>query len=607
MADAGLYQYRLPSGQTTLIGDPTLNKGMLAGATFVGQQGNPTATDPLAAHSALPGASTSPSAILPGAGTPPPDMPSPGAVSGATAQLSRTPADIASSALSFEDAVVQRSQGIIDTIEKSFNSVISQAGGNAASASAASGFAGSPQSGEMTANAEEPYIEQRAAAVSKAIEDIRNQAASDYQQYESMGTTNAENTITAYQTGQANLVKTATSLFSTGVTPDELKSSNPQEYTYLLQNAYNNDPNAMNAAYAAAAKSTLMNSGQPIYQSGGTMVFARMTGVNADGTPNIQFIPVTSGNIPPGYKMQSNNQTSQGQVITTFAPTDSNGNVILDPSKPNGGVITMLNGQEIGGAGSNPNVNPILSGQTIGSTTLGVVPNGVSQANALAAQAVIEGKAPPPSSSTGSIASNAANQQMRAYMEANGYDLTKATEDWTAVQKWTNTENSATVVRARVAADSAQQYITTLRGLAQQWNQTDPVHVLNHVNFQAALNGAYGQTQQNIAQQVQTQIADLTSDMGSVYRYGLSSTDSSMEQATKTLSTDWNGGELNASLDIISQNLQVRINSLNSPQNAVSATGDAGGSNPYIGGTDSGTPGGGGSASAFIDSSFWGQ
>lgn len=44
----GLYRYQLASGQEATYGDPTINKDVLAGAKFLGQQGNPSATDPLA-------------------------------------------------------------------------------------------------------------------------------------------------------------------------------------------------------------------------------------------------------------------------------------------------------------------------------------------------------------------------------------------------------------------------------------------------------------------------------------------------------------------------------------------------------------------------------
>lgn len=187
---------------------------------------------------------------------------------------------------------------------------------------------------------------------------------------------------------------------------------------------------------------------------------------------------------------------------------------------------------------------------------------------------------------------------MKAYFAANNYDLTSATEDWNAVTKWQTTVDSATFQRAIVAADSAQQYINGgtlpdgtvspgMRNLAAQWHETNPVQALNAANVTAALNGAYGQSMQNIAQQMTTQLADLQADMASVYRYGLSSTDSSMENAGATLSTNWDEGQLDSSLDIISQNLQVRINSLKNPGNALSASGDS--SNPYIGGS-SGQP-----------------
>lgn len=44
----GLYRYRKPAGEEVLIGDPEINRGMLQGSTYLGRQGDPNATDPLA-------------------------------------------------------------------------------------------------------------------------------------------------------------------------------------------------------------------------------------------------------------------------------------------------------------------------------------------------------------------------------------------------------------------------------------------------------------------------------------------------------------------------------------------------------------------------------
>lgn len=587
---------------------PTINSGGGSsgngGSSTVSTPNTPVTPNPTSTGSTqtyLPGSpqNSPPPVNIPNTPTPPattqpapvdPTMPSSGSVSAATAQLANdsNPQNLESGSLAYQDEALQHSQNLIDQIEQSFNSAISTAGGNAAAASAALGFAGSPEAGAMTQMAEEPNIEARSNAVAQASLAIQAQASNDYNTFVSTADTNAQNVITAWQKSQANLVATATSVWASGVTPSALQQSNPEEYQYLLM-AYNGDPNAMNAAYIAANRANLLNNGQPVYQNGGNMVFAQYEGQNPDGTPKIVFTQSQDADIPQGYKMQSSNQTSQGQVINTYAPVDSNGNVV-DPSQ----VITTLNGVQISGpgtpAGNGIGTNPALTGQTIGGTTLGVVPNGVTATNALAAQAVMDGTAPPPSSSTGSISSNAANQQMRAYMSANGYDLTSATEDFTAVQKWQSTVNGPTFQRAIVAADSAQQYITTLQGLAQQWNSNDPVNALNAANLTAALNGAYGPQQQAVAQQMQTQIADLQADMGSVYRYGLSSTDSSMENAAQTLSTSWDQNQLDASLQIIAQNLQIRINSLKNPANALSASGDQGTDNSYEG-SDSDTSG----------------
>jgi hypothetical protein len=225
-----------------------------------------------------------------------------------------------------------------------------------------------------------------------------------------------------------------------------------------------------------------------------------------------------------------------------------------------------------------------LSGSTIGSVTLGIVPKSVNQEQAINGQGIIDGKLPP--SLSGSMSGE--KYKISAYLAANGYDLTKATEDWTAVTKWIATENSSTVQRAIVAADSANNYISNLRDLESQWKSTS-IQPLNWANFQSALQGVQGESQQDIAQNIETQIADLTVDMGSVYRYGLSATDESLKVATKTLSTNWGDKQMGASLDTIENNLKIRINSLKNPQNIQSPSGQ---SNQYISGGDTVDTGG---------------
>ncbi len=218
-------------------------------------------------------------------------------------------------------------------------------------------------------------------------------------------------------------------------------------------------------------------------------------------------------------------------------------------------------------------ITPGLVGSTPG---LGIVPSGVRETSALVGKSIIDGNQPP------NISNSLSGQgfEIKAYLEANGYNLTKATQDWNAVVKWQATVNSATFQRAIVAADSATNYIQNLRNLSSQWESSN-FPVLNYVNFEAALQGVKGQDQQALAQQIKTQIVDLTQDMSSVYRYGLSGTDNTLKSSGETLSTNWGNKQLNASLDIIDQNLKVRINSLKSTSNVLSASGND--KNQYIG------------------------
>lgn len=206
--------------------------------------------------------------------------------------------------------------------------------------------------------------------------------------------------------------------------------------------------------------------------------------------------------------------------------------------------------------------------------------SGTSDAD-LIAQAIINGDQPP--SLTGLYGKGAS---VRAALEANGYNLTAATEDWNAMQKWTSTQNSATVIKAQTAAETAQQEVTNLQGLLQQWHSSN-FPILNAAEVKTAMNGALGPDAQNLATQINDQIIELNQDMGSVYRYGNSPTDSSMQSASETLKQNWSNAQIMSALDVLNKNVAYRINALRSTQNIVSGTGAP---NQYVGAASSTTP-----------------
>ncbi len=143
------------------------------------------------------------------------------------------------------------------------------------------------------------------------------------------------------------------------------------------------------------------------------------------------------------------------------------------------------------------------------------------------------------------------------------FDLVKANEDWSATQKYLSTLNGQQQVRLRQAVQFTSDSLPIIRGLAQEWDGGQ-FPILNKANLALAKNGAFGDKAASIAQRLTAQIADVTSELGTVYKGGNSSTDESLALAAKNLSGDWQKKVLMDSLDQVDQNLKIRKNSIKS-------------------------------------------
>jgi hypothetical protein len=150
---------------------------------------------------------------------------------------------------------------------------------------------------------------------------------------------------------------------------------------------------------------------------------------------------------------------------------------------------------------------------------------------------------------------------VRAELERHGYNLTKATQDWTATQKYLSTLNGAQQTRLRQAVAFTTESLPIVRGLVTEWDSAG-LPLLSKANLDAAASGAYGPTQQSLAVRLRGQIADLTSELGTVYKGGNSSTDESLKLAAQNLSGNWSKQAALDALAQIEQNLTIRKNSM---------------------------------------------
>jgi hypothetical protein len=141
------------------------------------------------------------------------------------------------------------------------------------------------------------------------------------------------------------------------------------------------------------------------------------------------------------------------------------------------------------------------------------------------------------------------------------FDLAKAAQDWQATTKYLGTLNGQQQTRLRQAVEQVQESVPLVRSLVTEWDSTG-IPALSSANLKAAKAGAYGNKAQSLANRLDAQIADMTSELGTVYKGGNSSTDESLKLAAKNLQSDWSKQAALDALVQIEQNIKYRKNSM---------------------------------------------
>lgn len=150
---------------------------------------------------------------------------------------------------------------------------------------------------------------------------------------------------------------------------------------------------------------------------------------------------------------------------------------------------------------------------------------------------------------------------VKAELERRGYDLTAANLDWQAIQKYTATLNGAAMTRLRQATEFAYESIPLVEDLSKQWERGG-FPPLNKAKLIAAKNGLLGPEAQSIATKLDVQIADMQSELATVYRGGNAATDESLKKASGMLNADWSQSQFQSAVDLLKQNLTIRKNSI---------------------------------------------
>lgn len=145
-----------------------------------------------------------------------------------------------------------------------------------------------------------------------------------------------------------------------------------------------------------------------------------------------------------------------------------------------------------------------------------------------------------------------------------GFDLARANQDWKATQKYLATLNGAQQTRLRQAVAFTSDALPLIRELVTEWDSYG-IPVLSKKNLDAAAAGTYGNKAQSLARRLKAQIADLTSELGTVYKGGNSSTDESLKLAAENLQGDWSKRAALDALTQIDKNLEMRRGSMRLP------------------------------------------
>jgi len=194
------------------------------------------------------------------------------------------------------------------------------------------------------------------------------------------------------------------------------------------------------------------------------------------------------------------------------------------------------------------------------SSSVGSIFGGTSASGSdvqLIAQAIIDGNQPPVV--TGLYGNTAA---VRAELQRQGFDYTKANQDWTATQKLLATMNGAQQTRLRQAINQVPDLLESAKSLADEWDSMG-LPGLSKANLALAKSGAKGQEAQSLAVRLDAQIADVVSDLATVYKGGNSSTDESLKLASSQLSSNWGRKAFDDAVEMAKNNVKIRQNSLN--------------------------------------------
>jgi len=257
--------------------------------------------------------------------------------------------------------------------------------------------------------------------------------------------------------------------------------------------------------------------------------------------PNIATNDLSSPEVSPTANIA-------GKGIVPIAPPDFSKNQDSLTST----VTNSLNPQKdeiIPGVTGRDLVNGILKKRfgVGGTAASNATPEEIQQT----AQGIISGKLPPDRKYYRDTL------RVDAELQKQGFNMSDASQEWKATQKFLSSVNSEKQVRLRQAISSVKDALGGLDTLNQEMARS---------NF-APLNKAQLAIQANSGNPLATkflgQINIIQDELGQVFMGGNSPTERALELAAQTLKGNWSQDQLKAAMDNVRANLGYRENAIN--------------------------------------------
>lgn len=212
-------------------------------------------------------------------------------------------------------------------------------------------------------------------------------------------------------------------------------------------------------------------------------------------------------------------------------------------------------------------------------TTLSLAPTVVTSI----ATGIENGTQPP--TLTGLYGKSAA---VRAQLSKDGFDLSKATQQWTAAQKLIQSLNGPQQVRFRGLAKSVVNTIDEVKGLADQMKQSG-VPALNAAELTTLVQTQGNTPQGQLASQYLTAVNTLKEEFANLANAGYAPTESAWTLANSQINGNYGVDQLKGTLGEVQRLINYRLNALTGAQ-AVTPGGST--DNAYVSSPTGGSGGG---------------